>query len=792
MSLSQDVIRRMANISEYIPMEERLDVIRDFQDQLKFSGYSRSQTRTILTAGLKGYESRRTRAEEGGIPLHRGKHQTQQGRAVRKLLEKANWYKIRKTNQEQEVSYPAGEGDPTMRRRPGKTQARADPDPAQQPSTVMFVPRTAGGTLLTMLKKVEEDLAKVTKKRIRLLEETGMKIRDMLCTSDPWEGTPCLRPKCTTCQVEWGKAGACRARSLVYENICIPCREMKKVTRYIGETCRSLYERGKEHTSDATTLAKKSHWRDHAKEQHQDYKGPISSMFTIQPLKNCRSALARQLREAIEIGRNPPGALLLNSKEEFSRCLIPGIVIGGTWREQGPDPEKDAGPDYSDLELDLDRKGVRRQEEGQDRDNKRQKVSSHAHTSGTPPHRPVDTPVDRPAESQPHLPHPSHPSHLSYAHRRPQKGRRRLCMMKTQHQLPEHDEDRQGPHVPRVDGHQLLVEDEDTAAKHDEDHQGPHVPRADDHQLQVEDEHTAVEDEDTCEHNIQLVPGEQSLQEDLEEIHESEHDLRDQQGDLPFQQLIPEHGDDIDNDDHRPGGQKKTFKEKLSMFRRLTDDDNDDDEFKLQHSDAPQDRSRTYKEKLSVFRYVDDDEDDVTKSRSRSDDQVVRSRGDDDTHITSQDDIKSSQVKINTDLSTHIISQDDIKPSQVKINTDVSTSQVSGSLDDVSTSRLANEDTRPVLKSASLSQLRSTPVLGNNLTNPYSTNLGVLPSKAKLKPHKRRLTGQKKSAKQSRGNKLISDFFSKTDKGVSTELKDGERKNGVERESGHLNGGQLS
>ena len=182
-------------------------------------------------------------------------------------------------------------------------------------------------------------------------------------------------------------------------------------------------------------------------------------------------------------------------------------------------------------------------------------------------------------------------------------------------------------------------------------------------------------------------------------------------------------------------------------------------------------RPRTYKEKLSVFRYVDDDEDDVLRYRSRSDDQEIRSRGDDDTRIASQDDIISSQVKINTDVSM---------------------SQVSDSLDDDSNGKLANEDTHPVSKSASLSQLSSTPVLGNNLTNPCSINPGVLPSKAKRKPYKCRLTSQKKSAKHSGGNKLISDFFSRTDKGVLTELKDGERENGVERESGRFNGGQLS
>ena len=181
-----------------------------------------------------------------------------------------------------------------------------------------------------MLKNVEEDLTKVTKRRVTLLEESVMNIREMLCRSDP-----CLHPKCTTCQVGWGKPGTCRSRSMVYENICLPCRSMKKTTRYIREMCRTLYDIGKEHQSDALTLIKNSHWREHASE-HQDFEVPLTEMFSMQPIKNYRSVLARHLREAIEIGRNPTGSVLLNSKEEFSRCLAPGILVGGTWRDNKP------------------------------------------------------------------------------------------------------------------------------------------------------------------------------------------------------------------------------------------------------------------------------------------------------------------------------------------------------------------------------------------------------------------------------------------------------------------------
>ena len=59
---------------------------------------------------------------------------------------------------------------------------------------------------------------------------------------------------------------------------------MKRMTRYVGEKARTLYEKGKEHSTDALFLTKISHMRYHASE-YRDYMGTISDMFTIHHLK---------------------------------------------------------------------------------------------------------------------------------------------------------------------------------------------------------------------------------------------------------------------------------------------------------------------------------------------------------------------------------------------------------------------------------------------------------------------------------------------------------------------------
>ena len=194
----------------------------------------------------------------------------------------------------------------------------------------MFIPRTPGGRLITQLREIESNLAKTTKKSIRLVEESGIKLKKTLCKSDPWEQVQCGRESCTTCPI--GRPGSCRTKNVVYHNICLPCKDMEVSSRYIGETARTMWERGAEHTQDSLNLSKNSHMRDHMMSSHQDLLEEMlkgAKLFTMQIIKPARSALSRQIREAVEIASNNTRGIILNSKDEFSRSLIPCIQIDG-------------------------------------------------------------------------------------------------------------------------------------------------------------------------------------------------------------------------------------------------------------------------------------------------------------------------------------------------------------------------------------------------------------------------------------------------------------------------------
>jgi hypothetical protein len=51
-------------------------------------------------------------------------------------------------------------------------------------------------------------------------------------------------------------------------NTCLECKKVERVTRYLGETNRSLWERNVEHQAVALNPAKRIHIRDHVADHH--------------------------------------------------------------------------------------------------------------------------------------------------------------------------------------------------------------------------------------------------------------------------------------------------------------------------------------------------------------------------------------------------------------------------------------------------------------------------------------------------------------------------------------------
>ena len=89
---------------------------------------------------------------------------------------------------------------------------------------------------------------------------------------------------------------------------------------YFGETFRDAKTRGSEHLSDFRSNSEDSHMMKHVCEDHP---GSKDIKFGMSVVKRHKSSFERQIFESILIFRG--GKNVLNSKSEFSRCVVPRL-----------------------------------------------------------------------------------------------------------------------------------------------------------------------------------------------------------------------------------------------------------------------------------------------------------------------------------------------------------------------------------------------------------------------------------------------------------------------------------
>ena len=287
-------------------------------------------------------------------------------RVRKKLTERENWYKDKEKDQDlDEENQKRREKEGGKMQKSRKDQARAQAhaaggkdaekrQPVQGASVVkaaMFVPYTPHSGLAKELRELEYELEKIVGYRLKIVERAGDKLQDLLTTSNPWKGELCERQGCMLCETKLrtGKSlkQDCSKRSLVYETMCKNCydedmrkieedeemgEEMKKrkmkdirVYKYIGETARSIFERTREHKSDAEQLNPSSHMLKHILDQHEGER-PEEIVFNVKVLYYCKSSYERQILESCLI-QSERSHYLLNSKAEYNRSAVPRLTI---------------------------------------------------------------------------------------------------------------------------------------------------------------------------------------------------------------------------------------------------------------------------------------------------------------------------------------------------------------------------------------------------------------------------------------------------------------------------------
>ena len=103
--------------------------------------------------------------------------------------------------------------------------------------------------MIEMLKEKEDDLANITKFRIRYQEAGGTKL-GLLFSTDLGAGETCGRQDCQPCMSRKERRLNCRSQSIMYESKCTVCNPASKKPKkeYIMENRQDHYMSGAEST----------------------------------------------------------------------------------------------------------------------------------------------------------------------------------------------------------------------------------------------------------------------------------------------------------------------------------------------------------------------------------------------------------------------------------------------------------------------------------------------------------------------------------------------------------------
>ena len=142
--------------------------------------------------------------DKGGRRINRTRKEGACIRRISKTIGKTNWYKERRrrylvVNGERRKIVMGGR--PPIPKEVRECSKKVDKGPKpKETEAVIFVPCTPGGLLQRQIQEEEDRFTAGTKlKRIRVVERGGTKIKDLICSGDPWSSMRCKRPECLLC-----------------------------------------------------------------------------------------------------------------------------------------------------------------------------------------------------------------------------------------------------------------------------------------------------------------------------------------------------------------------------------------------------------------------------------------------------------------------------------------------------------------------------------------------------------------------------------------------------------------
>ena len=287
--MTNELRRRLETLDDNLSQNETISVMDHYIQQLVNSEFGWRQIREIICSALVGHVRREKKRKLLNKPRFRSGADSLRARVERKLVERYNWFRKKRKPEEYE-----NEKDTEKEKREYKQEKREKSEIGRdedQPKSILFVQNTKDSILAKEIRKVIQDLKPWTRLNIKVVERAGDRIEDLLHKSNPWEERDCGREGCLSCETarkeENVKHKNCTVRSILYKTWCKTCRrqneskikgENSSLTNkrkleelvekedyvYIGETSRSVNERGSEHLKDLEFLRDRSHMLKHA------------------------------------------------------------------------------------------------------------------------------------------------------------------------------------------------------------------------------------------------------------------------------------------------------------------------------------------------------------------------------------------------------------------------------------------------------------------------------------------------------------------------------------------------
>ena len=343
--ISNEMIRRLLNSGEDLQEEEYIEIVDSYAQKLVNSGYGINQVRRMLISGIRGYGGKVNRCKELGIDLRRTANKSQGTRNIKKLTGRTTWFKKRKEKIDwygmSQGAHGNGRGGPLEDQgaQPKQSNRQGGAEESSPASTVLFVEQTHGGALASKMRELVARLENVVGFKVKVVERCGSTLGSRFSQNSLWQGNKCGRSDCITCEQGAEVIPDCTVPSIIYENFSAKCNpgagaknDIKEASReppsvYVGETSRSIKERSKEHWSGYVKEDKDNHMFKHFKLHHEG--DLLPPKFIMRVVTNPRTALQRQVGEAVRIRRRGERGLYSKQQIRIQQILHPPPPIGG-------------------------------------------------------------------------------------------------------------------------------------------------------------------------------------------------------------------------------------------------------------------------------------------------------------------------------------------------------------------------------------------------------------------------------------------------------------------------------